>query len=51
MKNKSLNEWKMSMNEAFIWLSGLRFIDQKILLMAKNFFWIFTENILDVNWF
>ena len=41
------------MNEVFIWLSGLRFID--------NFFWIFTENkpvrglrkkynIPDVNW-
>ena len=49
------------MNEAFIWLSGLCFIDQKKILMARNFFWIFTENkpvrglrkkynIPDVNW-
>ena len=49
------------MNEAFILLSGLRFIDKKKLLMARNFFWIFTENkpvrglrkkynIPDVNW-
>ena len=32
------------MNEAFIWLSGLCFIDQFFLLMARNFFQIFTEN-------
>ena len=32
------------MNEVFIWLSGLRFIDQKKILMARNFVWIFTEN-------
>ena len=49
------------MNEAFIWLSGLRFIDPKKLLMARNLFLIFTENkpvwglrkkynIPDVNW-
>ena len=49
------------MNEVFIWLSGLRFIDQKNLLMARNLFQIFTENnpgtgdrkkynIPDVNW-
>ena len=49
------------MNEVFIWLSGLRFIDQFLLLMARNFFKIFTENkpvrglrtkynIPDVNW-
>ena len=49
------------MNEAFIWLSGLRFIDKQFLLMARNCFQIFTENIPvreiwtkynipDVNW-
>ena len=49
------------MNEAFIWLSGLRFKNNNKLLMARNFFWIFTENkpvrglrkkynIPDVNW-
>ena len=32
------------MNEAFIWLSGLRFIDNNKLLMATNFFRIFSEN-------
>ena len=32
------------MNEAFIWFSGLRFIDKKKLLMARNVFGIFTEN-------
>ena len=31
------------MNEAFIWLSGHRIIDREI-LMARNFFRIFTEN-------
>ena len=35
---------EMSMNEAFIWLSGLCFIDKKKVLMAINFFWNFTEN-------
>ena len=46
------------MNEAFILLSGLRFIDKYFILMARNFFWIFTENkpvqglrnIPGVNW-
>ena len=49
------------MNEVFIWLSGLRFIDKFFILMARNFFRIFTENkpvlglrkkynIPDVNW-
>ena len=33
----------MSMNEAFIWLSGHRIIDRNF-LMARNFFRIFTEN-------
>ena len=33
------------MNEAFIWLSGLRFIEKKIyILMARNCFRMFTEN-------
>ena len=32
------------MNEVFIWLSGLRFIDKNKLLMARNFFKTFTEN-------
>ena len=52
---------KKSMNEAFIWLSGVRFIDQKNVLMAIIFFQIVTENkpvrglrkkynIPDVNW-
>ena len=31
------------MNEAFIWLSGHRIIDREI-LMARNFYRIFTEN-------
>ena len=49
------------MNEAFIWLSRHRFIDNKKLLMARNIFWIFTQskpvrglrkknNIPGVNW-
>ena len=49
------------MNEAFIWLSGLRFIDKNFVLMARDFFRIFTENnpargtrkhiiFLTVNW-
>ena len=51
----------MSMKNAFIWVSGLRFIDQNFVLVATNFFKIFTENnpvwwtrktnnIPDVNW-
>ena len=32
------------MNEAFIWLSELRFIDKNFWLMARNIFRIFTEN-------
>ena len=52
------------MKKAFIWVSGLCFIDKKNKLMARNFFWLFTENnpvrgtrktnntnnIPDVNW-
>ena len=34
---------EMSMNEVFIWLSG-PFQWPKKLLMARNFFWIFSEN-------
>ena len=51
----------MSIKKAFIWVSGLRFIDKIKLLMARNFFRFFTENspvrgtektnnIPDVNW-
>ena len=32
------------MNEAFIWLSGLCFIDNFFILIPRNFFRIFTEN-------
>ena len=41
---------EMSMNEAFIWLSGLCLVVRTLfhwqtkLLMTRNFFWIFTEN-------
>ena len=28
----------------YIWVSGLRFIDQNKLLMARNFFPFFTDN-------
>ena len=49
------------MNEAFIWLSGLRFFDPKKLLMGRICYRILTENksvrglwkkynIPDVNW-
>ena len=34
----------MSMKKAFIWVSGLRFIDQKNLLMARNFFGFLAKN-------
>ena len=34
----------MSMRKVFIWLSGLRFSDNKKLVMARNCFLIFTEN-------
>ena len=33
----------MSMNEAFIWLSGIVSLTEKF-LMARNFYRIFTEN-------
>ena len=35
----------MSMNEAFIWLSGLRFIDKIFVLMARNF----SEFLMKIN--
>ena len=49
------------MKKAFIWVSGLRFIDNFFKLMARNCFRFFTENnpirgtgktnnIPDVNW-